>query len=271
MERWIFLFILVILSAGCEQKIEDVFEREPNIFSLMEIRRDMGELEWQSVKVDQSYSITDTVKVWGVRGAYVKISGGADTFVMVDSFYDSELEQWVKQFEGWYCEWIYLDDTTHYTLEVALPWGDTVTGSAFIPTPVRFSWPVEDETISLSAELAAPHLVTWNSCRNVGLYTMQCIPDVDTSAFDTLPQFMFLPSFTTDTFYPFFLARAEQEWYSDMYYYMRINAYGTDYAEYIGPDMTEAGRGNLTTQDGDNCYGVFSGIALDSVRIYITE
>jgi hypothetical protein len=139
-----------------------------------------------------------------------------------------------------------------------------------MPSPVHLSWPKDGDTLSISQELANPHSITWNNCRNVGLYTLQCVPNVDTSKFDSFPSFLFIPSFSTDTSYHFFLERAVMPWVYNQEYVVRINAYGTEYANFVKKGFG-SGRQNLVTQKGELCYGVFSGIAIDSVRIYLVE
>ena len=77
MRRLLLLSLVLLFFAGCESVEDQVFEPEPNIFALMRID-DTSIYQW--VTVDQSYDIQDTVNIWGLRDAYVKVWGGEDTF-----------------------------------------------------------------------------------------------------------------------------------------------------------------------------------------------
>lgn len=271
MKKMLLLVPFVVLILGCEGQIVQKFEPEPDIFALMKIDNDSPNVSYsQRIRVDRSWDIKDTVNVWGVRDALVRIIPGNSSYVFVDSFFDPDSNYWRKYTEGHYYALLHpkLNDTTLYKLEVSLPWGDTVTGETKMPSQISLSWPKDEDTLSIANELANPHLITWNNCLNVGLYTLQCVPNVDTSKYDSFPPFLFIPSFTIDTSYAFFQERAAIPWVYNREYVIRINAYGTEYANYVKFGLS-GGKANLATQDGDTCYGVFSGIAIDSVRVFI--
>lgn len=271
MKRWIPFTIVILLILGCESQIDQKFEPEPDIFALMKIDNDSSNvIHRQRIKVDRSYDIKDTVDVWGVRDAFVRITSGNYTYTFVDSFFDSDSGYWRKYIEGNYYEWPSpkLNDTAVYSLEIILPWGDTVTSETKMPSPIHLFWPQDGDTLSLTEELTNPHPVIWNNCRNIGLYTLQCVPNVDTSRYDSFPPFLFIPSFTSDTSYAFFQERAAVGWVYNQEYVLRINAYGTDYASYVALGLS-GGRRNILTSSGDTCYGVFSGISIDSVRVFL--
>jgi len=252
--------------AGCESAEEQVFEPESNILALMFIT-DTLEERTQFVKVDQSYDIEDTVGVEGVIDAKVTIWSEIDTFVFLDTFYHSDSVLRFYCNEGWYGNWqTKFDDTTLYHLEVILPWEDTVTAQAYMPTPIQISAPADSDTVSISAEPYDPHVITWNSCKNTELYVIYCVPDVDDSLYKNYPNFLFFPSFTNDTSYAFFLQRALAPWIYDEYYVLRVMAVSPEYAAYMGFFGPGEVYSNLSAG-----YGMFGGIAEDSVRVFIRE
>jgi hypothetical protein len=244
-----------LFSTGCEQDEDQVFEPEPNVFAVMKIG---DQADIQVVNVELTYDIRDTVVRFEVPDAQVRIWGGADTF----DFQYCEDCQYMQQAS--------FNDTILYTLQVIYPEGDTVMGQSYMPSPVNINWPVEGETLSINQEVANPRYVTWGVCNNTGLYILQCSPDVDTSEIDEYNPFLYVPSFTADTSYLFFVERVLSPWVYDMDYKVRASAYGTEYASYVQLGLS-VGQANLTNQDGDTCYGIFSGISIDSVRVYITE
>ena len=261
MKRLLLLGLTLLFFAGCESVEDQVFEPEPNIFALMRV----GETwKWQWIKVEQSYDIQDTVNVCGLRDAYVKVWGGEDTFVFADSFFDEDLAKWFKYNEGWYGDWVRLNDTTFYHLEVNLPWDDTVTADAMMPTPIRISSPAGSDTVSISAEPYNPHIVTWNSCKNTELYLVYCIPDVDTSELRNISPIFSMPSFTMDTSYTFFLERMVAPWIYDKYYVLRVIAVSPEYVDYMGAEVPGGSVSNLSSG-----YGMFGGIAEDAIRVFI--
>ena len=106
-----------------------------------------------------------------------------------------------------------------------------------MPSPVSIVWPQEGDTISISSEVyVEPHPVAWNACHNAGFYTVQCVPDVDTSEYDNYSPFVFVPSFSADTSYLFFQERtiSPESWEYDRYYLVRITAMGFKFS----PDST---------------------------------
>lgn len=262
MKRLLLLSLVLLFFAGCESVEDQVFDPEPNILALMRID-DTSIYQW--VTVDQSYDIQDTVDLWGVRGAYVKVWGGEDTFTFEDSFYMADSAKWFKQPEGYYGEWGNFNDTTLYHLEVILPWEDTVTADACMPSPIRISTPADSDTVSISAEPYDPHVVTWNPCRNTELYTIYCVPDVDTSELDDISPLYSLPSFTTDTSYTFFLERMVFPWDFNMHYVLRVIAVSPEYVDYMGWGPSGS-VGNLSAG-----YGMFGGIAEDAIRVFLVE
>lgn len=265
MKRDLLLGFILLLFVGCESAEDDVFEPEPNVLALMRIGYSSPpSLRRQRIKVDRSYDIEDTVDRWGLRDAYVKVWGEEDTFIFIDSFFDEDSAKWFKYNEGNYYEWAYFDDTTLYHLEVALPWDDTVTAEAMMPSPVRISSPADSDTVSISQEPYDPHVVTWNSCKNTELYLLYCIPDVDDSLFNYYPDFLFFPSFTNDTSYAFFLQRMLAPWIYDEYYVLRVMAVSPEYAAYMGFFGPGEVYSNLSAG-----YGMFGGIAEDAIRVFI--
>lgn len=279
MKKLLPLILLVTLILACDGQIDQKFEPEADIFALLSVRDTsvddgLGKYQWQWVKIDQSYDIKDSVSTWGLRGASAKLYYFPDpnSYVdLIDSFFDQDSLKWYKyDHEGWYGGFVPITDYDEYTLNIVLPWGDTVTGKSMLPSPVYISWPKDGDTLSISKELANPHPITWNNSHNVGLYTLQCVPNVDTSKYDSFPPFLFIPSFSNDTSYQFFLERAVVPWVYNQEYIVRVNAYGTEYASYIKLGLS-GGKANLVTQTGDTCFGVFSGIAIDSVRVYLIE
>lgn len=259
-----FLALSLALLPACEQELDKDFEPEPNVFALMKAT---GDTSSQLVIVDQSYSISDTLDSTGVRDASVKVHTLADTFTFADSFYNQETGQWEKQPQGRYWGWIDIADTTLYSLEVILPWEDTVKGQAYMPTPVRISAPADSDTVYISKQGSNPTPITWNACANTQLYLIYCIPDVDTSQYKNYSGFLLFPSYTTDTSYAFFAQRMASPWEFEMPYLIRVIALSPAYVAYSGYlDPMQTTYTNLSAG-----YGVFAGISEDSVRVFIRE
>ncbi|MEA3311765.1 MAG: hypothetical protein U9Q76_06060 [candidate division WOR-3 bacterium] len=194
----------------------------------------------------------------------MKVWGGEDTFVFADSFFNEDSAKWFKYNEGNYYEWAYFDDTTLYHLEVILPWEDTVTAEAMMPTSVRIAAPADSDTVSISAEPYDPHVVTWNFCKNTKLYLIYCIPDVDTSELGNISPIFSMPSFTMDTSYTFFLERMIAPWIYNKYYVLRVIAVTPEYVDYMGAEVPGGSVSNLSSG-----YGMFGGIAEDAIRVFI--
>jgi len=263
MKKMMLSGLVLLLLSGCESTEDNIFETKPNIFALMFVE---DSSHWQWIKVAQTYNIKDTVDTWGLRDALVKVWAGQDTFVFIDSFFDADSAKWFKYNEGWYGRRAGFDDTILYHLEVIMPWDDTVTAEAYMPTPIRIHTPADSDTVSISAQPVAPHVITWNSCKNTELYLIYCIPDVDTSELDNISPIFTLPSFTMDTSYTFFLQRMIAPWDFDMHYVLRVIAVSPEYADYMGMQGPGTSVSNLSSG-----YGMFGGTSEDSIRVYITE
>jgi len=261
MRRLFILSLVLLFFAGCESVEDQVFEPEPNILALMRIGN-----SWKRVRVDQSYDIQDTVDRWGLRDAYVNVGGGEDTFVFADSFFDEDSAKWFKYNEGNYYCLANFNDTTLYHLEVIMPWDDTVTAEAYMPTPIRIHTPADSDTVSISQEPYDPHIVTWNFCKNTALYLIYCIPDVDTSELRNISPIFSMPSFTMDTSYTFFLERMVFPWDFNMHYVLRVIAVSPEYVDYMGAEVPGGSVSNLSSG-----YGMFGGIAEDSIRVFLVE
>lgn len=259
------LGIISLALLTCEPPNNQKFDPEPNVMAVMNVQDSFTS---QLVIVDKTYDIADTVEEYGVSAAYVKLSGGTDTFMFVDSFYNPDSMRWIKQPGGRYWGWGKFSDTVLYHVEIRYPGGDTVTAESYMPSPIHLYSPADEETISVSQAIADSQLVVWNSCRNTALYVVQCVPDVDTSRYGEFPFFIFIPSLVGDTAYPFFTSRVTTPWITNQRYVMRVTAYGTDYASYVTFGLSR-GRRNILNTSGDTCYGVFSGISIDSVRVYL--
>jgi len=260
------LLPLLILSViGCESTDYQVFEPQPNIFALMQVPQEASTV-YQFVKVDRSYDIEDTISSFGVTGAQVLIRNSKDTFLLVDSFFDNDSDKWVKQPDGWYGGEISVNDTSLYTLKVTMPSGDTVTGQAYMPSPLRILNPFDSTVVSISEQVVNPLTITWNFCKNTQYYLVMCIPDVDTSELDNYPPFLLFPSIRADTAYTLFLERTIFPWVYDMYYVLRVVAVSSEYSAYMGFQGPGGDMSNLSMG-----YGMFGGISQDSVRVYIVE
>ncbi|TKJ43299.1 hypothetical protein CEE36_04505 [candidate division TA06 bacterium B3_TA06] len=258
MKRLLLLGLTLLLFARCESSEDYIFESQPNILALMRIKGIEHSYQYseQVITVNQSYDIKDTVNQYGVRGAQVTVWGEDGSFFFF-SWRSPEEDYRTKA---------NFNDTTLYHLEVALPWDDTVTAEAYMPSPIQISSPADSDTVSISAEPYDPHVITWNSCKNTELYALYCIPDVDDSLYKNYPNFLFFPSFTNDTSYAFFLQRALAPWIYDEYYVLRVMAVSPEYAAYMGFFGPGEVYSNLSAG-----YGMFGGIAEDSVRVYIVE
>jgi len=261
MKRFLLAGLILFVFVSCTQEEDYEFEPEPNILGLMRIGDTVSS---QLIIVDQSYDITDTVNEYGVNGATVRIIGEQDTFNFPDTFWDPWTESWVHSIDGWYWGWIDFSDSTSYSLEVVLPWDDTVTADAMMPTPIRISSPADSDTVSISAQPHDPHVVTWNFCKNTELYLVYCIPDVDTSELGNISPIFSMPSFTMDTSYTFFLERMIAPWIYDKYYVLRVIAVSPEYVDYMGAEVPGGSVSNLSSG-----YGMFGGIAEDAVRVFI--
>ncbi|TKJ43300.1 hypothetical protein CEE36_04510 [candidate division TA06 bacterium B3_TA06] len=244
------------------QDYKQEFEPEPNIFAVMKISS--PKYDYQEILVDQTYDIKDTLEspeffedVIGVTGAKVTVCGLDDTFYFEEA-------PWGLDQPGHYFT-LYqsplFNDTTLYTLEVHLPWGDTVTGQAFMPTPLEIIWPEERtyETISISAELRDSHRISWNSCNNVSKYVIYCEP-----YFGLISEGMYFPSFTGDTSYAFFAERNVWPWSFGKEYELIVVGITPEYDRYTY--SSNPGKSNLSSG-----YGLFGGVTLDTRLIYIVE
>lgn len=261
MRKLLPVLLILVFFLACEPPDEREFEPRPNVFALM---KGSDSLIQQVIWVDQSYDIKDSLEHFGVIDASVIIFSEYDTFVFVDTYRVADTVFYC--YEGKYVRDIMFNDTTLYHLEVALPWDDTVTAEAYMPSPIQISAPADSDTVSISAEPYDPHVITWNSCKNTELYVIYCVPDVDDSLYKNYPNFLFFPSFTNDTSYTFFLQRMLAPWIYDKYYVLRIMAVSPEYAAYMGFFGPGEVYSNLSAG-----YGMFGGIAEDSVRVYIVE
>lgn len=266
-----FLLLGFILFTACQQDMQD-FEPEPNIFAVAEIEW-FGE-DWFCLKVlvGQSYSMVDTVQndpygfgeyglesVEGVEGAEVIITWSDDT-----AFFKEYVDYFpgLHLFTGESTQPQWINDSTQYTLNVYLPYGDTITGSAYMPTNLELIWPERNnppETVSISSELLDSGLVCWNSCRNVSKYLIYCEREGILYG-DFFP----IPSVTADTCYPFFAERAVWPWEYDSEYELTVVGITKEYEDYL--NQQSPGRSNLSSG-----YGVFTGITCDKLDVYIVE
>jgi hypothetical protein len=261
MKRYLFLSCIFLLVAGCTQDEQYEFESESNIMALMRIEG--SEYSWQIVLVAQTHDIRDSLDFEGDKPTadLVRVWGRVDTF----NFRESSAQPWYNATE--YETRPSFDDTTLYSFEAVLSWGDTVTAEAYMPTPIRISTPADSDTVFISKEPYDPHVVVWNSCRNTDLYLVYCIPDVNPSELGDISPLYSLPAFTTDTSYAFFLERMVFPWNFDMHYVLRVIAVTPEYIDYMG----------LLNPTGESCsnlssgYGMFGGISEDSIRVFITE
>ncbi len=250
-----FLLLMTIFLLQC-QDYKQEFEPEPNIFAVMKISS--PKYDYQEILVDQTYDIKDTLEspeffedVIGVTGAKVTVCGLDDTFYFEEDPFSP----------GLYMAYSGFNDSTLYHLEVRLPWGDTVTGQAYMPTPLEIIWPEERtcETISISAELRDSHRISWNSCNNVSKYVIYCEP-----YFGLVSEGMYFPSFTGDTSYAFFAERNVWPWSFGKEYELIVVAITPEYDRYTY--SSNPGKSNLSSG-----YGLFGGVTLDTRLIYIVE
>jgi hypothetical protein len=251
MKRYLLAGLVLLVFAGCTQEEEYEFQPEPNILALMHV----VPFEAHRIWVDQTYDIRDTVDQNGVRGCEVFLHG-----YVGEEFFDVGRGKYISMWTA------PLSDTILYQLEVIMPWDDTVTAEAYMPTPIRIHTPADSDTVSISAQPVSPHIVTWNPCKNTELYLIYCIPDVDTSELDNISPIFTLPSFTMDTSYTFFLQRMIAPWDFDMHYVLRVIAVSPEYADYMGMQGPGTSVSNLSSG-----YGMFGGTSEDSIRVYITE
>jgi len=264
MKRAVLASLTLMLIAGCSGGEDAEFQPDPDILALMSVG-DTASL--QHVIVERSYDIADTVSEYGLSDATVRIITQQDTFDFADTFWDPDSDAWEPTpVEGWYWQWMQLDDSSTYYLEVAMPWGDTVTAEAMMPSPLHILLPADSETVSISQQAYSPLMVSWNPCKNTDFYMLYCVPDVDTSEFRYYSSFLFLPSMTADTFYAFFRERMVMPWSYEEHYVLRVLAVTPEYADYLGMMGPSGSTSNLSKG-----YGVFTGIAEDSVRVFIVE
>lgn len=259
MKRFLLVGLIVLAFAGCTQEDGYEFEPEPNILALMHTRG----IQWpyygsyQYIIVAQTHDIGDTLDLWDAPIAdQISIWGGSDTF----DFYRTSDLLWFNATA--YNARADFNDTTLYHLEVVMSWGDTVTAEAMMPSPIYIIMPSDSDTVQMSQ--ASLYTITWNSCKNTELYTIYCIPDVDTSELDDISPLYSLPSFTTDTSYTFFLERMVFPWDFNMHYVLRVIAVSPEYAAYMGFFGPGEVYSNLSAG-----YGMFGGIAEDAIRVFI--
>ena len=259
------LIIFLISIVACETDVLE-FEAETNIFAVFKVK-DFGlGRGWMEVFVDQSHSIDDSLSgysfsnrfyyVEGISGAKVTIYSGIDSISFEEGYPSGHYENRMET-----------DENTLYKLEVLLPWGDTVIGSAYMPEPVEFFWPLEEwdsithiisiDTVSISKELENPSMVLWNSCKNVSKYFIYCEPIFSVNN-------IAIPSVTSDTCYPFFVERAVWPWTFNMNHDLTVVGITHEYEEYA--NQQSPGKANLSSG-----YGVFTGITIDRVPVHIVE
>lgn len=249
---WGFIAFLAILFLGCEEEIQE-FEPEPNICAVM--RLELSASRWQEIRIDTTYSIQDSLPpnyldyFEGVEGAEAFIYSAQDTLVFEESPYNP----------GLYMAYSGFNDSTLYHLEVRLPWGDTVIGQAYMPTYVQISWPKSRDTIALAEELRDSNLVCWNKCQHVKRYMVQLISEGEGYVTDYY-------YFTDDTSCAFFAENASKIPTCEFPLYLHLVVIGLsqEYEDYWDP--RSYGRSNLSCR-----YGVFGGIAVAEVEVYIVE
>lgn len=251
--------MLALFSLAVCEKDRQEFEPEPNILAVMKISG--RQYESQEIFIDQTFNIKDTLSrdeefsdISGLSGAEVVVSSADDTFYF-------EEDPWGLFSPGHYFT-LYqspvFNDSTLYTLEVCLPWGDTVTGEAYMPGRITIYWPGEGDTISLSQELCDSNLVCWRKSRNVNRYMVHLL----------YPEWGYVTDyyyFVGDTSCAFFAEQSSDiptHWFVPLK--LHVMGLTPEYEDYWDP--RSYGESNLSCR-----YGVFTGIALAEVNVYIVE
>lgn len=260
MKKVLPILIILVLSLGCQPPEEQEFEPEPNVFALMRVGAD-----FQLIKVERTASMADTVGDWGITDAQVKVRNdywGEVEFLHVLDHHIPNLP-WRQWTSGEYVTTgRVLRDRYLQTLEVILPWGDTVTAEAYMPSPIHILVPTDSDTVSISRQSTEPTFITWNKCDNTEIYLIYCTPD---EALEEYPLLLYIPAITADTSYALFLERMIFPWVTDKHYKLTVEAVSPQYYDYLGFGP----QGSISNLSSG--YGVFGGVAVDSIRIYIAE
>jgi hypothetical protein len=154
MRRW---FPILLLLFACGEEVVE-HEPEPVIFGLLEPR------PWwrQTITVDRTYGLAETVSTTGVSGARVKVM-----------WPDTEIYFQEGCYVGFYYGHLnWFSPRTDYELEVILPWGDTVYGRTRVPAPFRILEPSSGDTVYKDS---LPDLI-WTRSEGAYLYMVYIAP-----------------------------------------------------------------------------------------------
>ncbi len=250
------LVLLSLLGFMCERQKE---EREalPVVFFVLDAGRTL-----QRAFVETTYSVEDTLSIQGVRGVKVRLYF-KDTVV---DFKEKE-EEWSQHPHIVY----YADiDTSllrpdiEYSLEVVMPWDDTVRAKTGIPGRFRILYPKNFDTLSLKDSVP----LVWS--RSEGAYGIRVYAFVwDTTKQETLslmdPRRLPIPAKGEDTILPLF-SDTYSSYFStpDTFYIVRVEAMDKNFFSYIFYSYLDSLNINLSKG-----YGVFGGHTHDSLIVFI--
>lgn len=234
--------ILILLLFGCDEEVGE-HRPEPVIFGLLQPR--LGEL--QTITVDRTYGIAETVSTTGVSGAVVKVMW-ADTEVYFQEgryrgFYYGRLNRFSPHID--------------YGLEVVLPWGDTVYGQTRVPGPFRILEPSYGDTVHKES---LPDLI-WTRSEGAYLYVVYIFPQ----GFKPEPP----PIMGPRTHIPFLATQdtsLKLSEYPEPYFFWVDTTY-TIWVRAFERNVYNYGlRGSTNLSKG---YGVFGGHALESLELFV--
>lgn len=251
------LFILLsLLGIMCEEQ-EEERKALPVVFFVL----DAGDT-LQKAYIETTYSVEDTIAVQGIRGAKVRLYFKGK----VVNFKEEE-EEWEKHPHIVYYANIdtnLLRPDIEYSLEVVMPWDDTVKAKTKIPGRFRILSPERFDTLSLKDSLP----LIWS--KSEGAYTMRVYAFVwDTTKQETLslmdPRRLPIPAKGEDTILPLF-SNAYSSYFStaDTFYMIRVEAMDENFFSYIFYTYLDSLNINL-----NKGYGVFGGHTYDSLIVFI--
>ncbi len=230
---------------SCQENRGPQFEPEPVIFAVLRAGDSL-----QKIIVDQTYGIEDSVAQSGVTGARVWVFGNGDSIRFSEQ----------PDTEGVYTAFVdtnWLAPTTDYRLQVVLPWApnDTVKAQTRVPGRFRIIAPTTTDTVRFQQ---LP-VLTWSASLGVYLYHVWIYPLTDSLGIDSLPLYNRIPQSASDTV----LNLSELQSYFmllDTIYIIRVAASEENTYRYMREDTTT----NISWG-----FGLFGGIAEDSVKIFI--
>lgn len=253
------IILLSLLGMVCEEYRE---EREtlPVVFFIL----DAGSRE-QVAYVETTYSVKDTMTVQGIREAKVRLYFKD----RVIDFKEREEEREEHPHIVYYADidTSLLRPDIDYSLEVVMPWEDTVKAETKIPGRFRIIYPGNFDTLYLRNSLP----LIWS--RSQGAYAMRIWAFIwDTTGVEAISdldprKLLPIPAGGKDTLLSLF-SNSYSSYFPtpDTFYIVRIDAIEKNYFDYTF--YAYLGLFNINLSKG---YGVFGGHSHDSLIVFIKK